>query len=90
MKTPKPGSDEWIAAMTDMFGPMAIFDGFNDCLVGVCSRFGIEDHFIYDDRKIVTQLMRENTWDENEAEEFFDFNIRGAWIGDTTPSFLSR
>ena len=28
--------------------------------------------------------------EEDEAEEYYSFNIVGAWVGDATPGFVTR
>jgi hypothetical protein len=72
-------------------------DGYDDCIVGVCRRFGQEDVLIYDQEKVIQKLMselkRDGISDEElreEAVEFFEYNQIGAWMGDKTPAFLAR
>ena len=62
-------------------------DGFDDCAVGICTRFGQEPILIYDQKKVISQLMRDGMTEE-EAYEFHDFNQIGAWMGEKTPAFL--
>ena len=42
----------------------------------------------YDQDKIISKLIREAqlTWDD--AIEHFEFNIKGAYVGEDTPCFL--
>jgi len=69
--------------------PEALFaDGFEDALVGVCRRFGQPTLAAYDRVKCIAILMRRDGMSEEEAEEFFDFNVIGAWAGESTPVFL--
>ena len=42
---------------------------------------------IYSYRKTIKILMRQGM-DREEAEEYFQFNIAGAFVGDQTPVFL--
>lgn len=42
---------------------------------------------IYSKRKVIKILMRQGM-DREEAEEYFQFNIAGAFVGDQTPVFL--
>jgi len=72
---------------SDLDEDMVVMDGFDDCIAGICSRFGQEDIVIYDYDKIIEKLM-DDGMDMAEAEEYFDFNIIGAWVGDGTPAFL--
>jgi uncharacterized beta-barrel protein YwiB (DUF1934 family) len=44
---------------------------------------------IYDREKCIEILMADGT-DRDEAEEYFEFNTSGAWVGNATPGFLVR
>jgi len=63
-------------------------DGFDDCIAGVCARYGQAPIIAYDYRKVIAKLMREQDMDYDEANEWFDFNMIGAWRGDGTPCFI--
>jgi hypothetical protein len=63
-------------------------DGYDDCIAGVVERFGQEPIVCYDKEKVLCRLESDGM-DRNEAEEFFYFNQIGAWVGDSTPCFLS-
>jgi hypothetical protein len=67
--------------------PMLKMDGYNDCILGTCYRFGQEPIFAYDRGKVLEKLM-EDGMAYDEAEEFFEFNQLGAWVGDGTPCFI--
>jgi hypothetical protein len=62
-------------------------DGFDDCIIGVGKRCGHHDSMTYDAQKMMRKLVKQGM-DKEEAHEFFDFNILGAWVGDTTPIFI--
>jgi len=64
-------------------------DGFDDAVIGVASRCGSSDVLAYDVEKIILKLMLDGMSRE-EAEEFFEFNILGAYVGEYTPVFISR
>lgn len=57
-------------------------DGFNDAIIGVSSDIRI----VYSIDKIIDILKEDMT--EDEAIEFFDFNIESAHIGDKTPIYV--
>jgi hypothetical protein len=66
------------------------FDGFDDAVVGLVTRFGIPSPVVaYDYEKVIEIIMKDGGTRE-EAEEHFAFNIIGAWVGDATPVFLTR
>ena len=65
-------------------------DGYDDCVIGILERFGMESIVIYDKEKVINQLMDEGIPTYEEALEFYEYNQLGAWLGDTTPGFLIR
>jgi len=59
-------------------------DGFDEAIIG------IEDssmRLIYSCSKIIEILKEEMS--EEDAIEHFEYNIKGAWIGDKTPIFCT-
>ena len=67
---------------------MLKMDGFDDCVVGICERFGMEAVLAYDRDKVIAKLMGEGMTEE-DAEEFFEYNQIGAWMGERTPVFVT-
>lgn len=61
---------------------------FDSCIVGVASRCGLEHCVVYDADQIVKALVRDGMSDE-EALEYMDFNITGAYVGERTPLFIN-
>ena len=62
-------------------------DGFEEALIG----FGHQFHYpvaVYDKEKCLDILMFDGEMDYEEAVEYFDFNVAGAWVGESTPVFL--
>lgn len=59
---------------------------FDEAIIGIAYRFGMEPVVTYDRTIVVDILAREMT--REEAEEFFEFNTIGAWMGDLTPIFV--
>ncbi len=62
-------------------------DGHDDALIGVATRYGMPPVAAYDYEKVIEELMKDGM-DRDAAEEFFDFNIIGAWVGENTPVFV--
>lgn len=62
---------------------------FDTAIVGLVERFGQPRLICYDYRKVLRVLQRMGMSGE-DAAEWFDFNIIGAWMGDETPCFLHR
>jgi hypothetical protein len=64
-------------------------DGLDDAIIGVVQRMGIQA-ICYDEDKVIEILMERDSMTLEEAIEYFDFNIAGAWVGDSTPFFLQK
>jgi hypothetical protein len=62
---------------------------FDDAIVGVADRIGMEAVVVYDVNKIIDILCERDGMDRDEASEYFDFNIAGAYVGPRTPMFIS-
>jgi hypothetical protein len=60
---------------------------FDEAIIGVAERIGNEPVVAYDTTKIVEILSRSMTVDE--AYEYFEFNILGAYVGEKTPVFIT-
>jgi hypothetical protein len=57
-------------------------DGFDEAIIGVEDSLG-NPRLIYSVSKCIQILCRD--MNEEEAVEFFDFNVRGSYVGDKTP-----
>jgi hypothetical protein len=64
-------------------------DGFDDAIIGIASRCGQNDLIAYDVSKILMVLQERDGMTEDEAQEFFEFNIIGAYMGENTPIFIT-
>lgn len=62
-------------------------DGFDDALIGVVSVFNRGPVALYDEEKCLEILMERDGMSYSEAEEYFHFNVIGAWVGEKTPAF---
>ena len=84
-------ANEKLDAIIELFGSddLLKMDGYDDCIVGIVRRFGQQPILCYSTDKVLKKLMKEGMTEE-EALEFFEFNQIGAWMGDTTPCFLTE
>jgi len=64
------------------------FDGLDDAILGVACRAGGDQFFVYSRDVCIKLLMAQSDMTFEDAEEYFEFNVACAWIGDTTPAFL--
>jgi len=66
---------------------LVMADGYDDCIIGISNEFGRPARVAYDRSKVIEKLIGEGCTLE-EAEEFFEFNIIGAFVGDRTPAYI--
>lgn len=64
-----------------------LVDGFDDCIIGVGHRIGMPPMIVYDKWKILHKLVKVVGIPEDEAEEYFEYNIVGQYVGEATPIF---
>lgn len=62
-------------------------DGFDDCIIGVTNSFDTCSKVVYNIQKMIQTLIKEGM-SEEEALEYFDFNIAGAYVGERTPLYI--
>ena len=62
-------------------------DGFEDALIGVGVIFN-RSLATYDMRKCIDILMKRDDMTEEEAVEYFEFNVTGSYVGENTPVFV--
>jgi len=73
-------------AIEQVDGEELIFaDGYDDAIIGVTYRDGV-NVVVYDRTKVLQILEKDMSPDD--ALEFFEFNIAGAYVGPQTPIFL--
>jgi len=64
-------------------------DGFDAAMIGVGSRCGQPDLVVYDIEQCIQILMNRDGMDRETAQEYFDFNVEGAWVGERTPMWVT-
>lgn len=76
-----------------------LFDGLESAFLGIATRFepivtengdrgGTHRNFaVYSYEKIIEGLVADGM-DITDAQEYFSFNIEGAYVGETTPAIL--
>lgn len=69
--------------------PLLFADGFEDCLIGLAEGFGDFGCLAYDKEKMLNKLQADGMGYE-EAQEYFDYNIGGAYVGPRTPIYITK
>ncbi len=78
-----------VIELVDLSGQTALFaDGYDDAIIGV--ELDYEPRVVYDQNKIIDILMAEHKMTDEEAQEFFDFNIAGSYVGMQTPIYVQK
>jgi hypothetical protein len=92
MTIPKENElDDNADLLTDHFGEeteLLKMDGYDDCIIGVVERIGLEPFIAYDRAKVIQKLVSQGMTGD-EAEEYFEFNQLGAYVGASTPGFVT-
>tara|TARA_B100000131_G_scaffold280786_1_gene286958 strand:- start:9 stop:431 length:423 start_codon:yes stop_codon:yes gene_type:complete len=60
-------------------------DGFDEAIIGIDSKFIV----CYDQDKCIEILARDCATEE-DASEYFWYNVEGAYMGEKTPRFIKR
>ena len=63
-------------------------DGFDEAIIGIAQRCGSEDVLAYDAEKCVEILVEKDDMTQEEAMDYFLFNVYGAYVGEGTPIFV--
>ena len=64
-----------------------IADGFDEAIIGIGRQFN-KQLVIYDEDKCIQILMERDGMTDEEAIEFFEFNVVGAYVGEYTPIYV--
>lgn len=60
-----------------------------EAVLGMVERFGQSPLVLMDTRKCLDIFIARDGMTEEEAREFFEFNVIGAWMGEGTPCFAT-
>jgi hypothetical protein len=63
---------------------------FDDAILGVAERCGQPTIVAYSRNRCIEILESEYEMDRDEANEYFEFNIAGSWVGEGTPVFIDE
>ena len=63
-------------------------DGLEDAIIGTGCRINMPDVLVYSYNKAVKIFMERDGMTHEEAVEWMEFNVVGAWVGETTPIFV--
>lgn len=61
-------------------------DGFELALIGITC--GIEPRAVYDINKMIAILMGRDRMEYDDAVEYLEYNVIGAYVGEKTPVYI--
>lgn len=75
--------------LDEMAEGAVLLDGLESAIVGVIEEFGNGPRVLYSKDAIIDILCRRDEMTEEEAEEFYSFNILGLHAGEQNAVFLT-
>ena len=77
-----------IAHVSELYPDYEILlaSGFDEAFVGVATQAGANPVAVYDRKKCIDVLMQDMS--EEDAYEYFEFNVIGSYVGENTPMFM--
>jgi hypothetical protein len=72
--------------IADVDEEILLADGFEDALAGYVRVF-TRTAALYDHEKCISILVKRDGMSYEEAHEYFEFNVVGAYVGEHTPAF---
>ena len=71
----------------DNYPNALIADGFDKAIMGIVERSGMNPVVLYNKNKCINIMIKRDGMTEEEAIEFYYYNIVGSHMGDYTPCF---
>jgi hypothetical protein len=77
-------------ALADLDEDLLFMDpeSFDEAIIGYIERANSPPVVCYNKDKVLEILMKDGM-DWEEAEEYYNYNIVDAWVGERTPTFLN-
>ena len=66
-------------------------DGFDEAIIGqacIWRNNGMHDVLVYDAEKMRSILMKRDGKTSEEAREYIEYNVEGAYVGEETPVYV--
>ena len=80
--------EQLLTHLEDSEEEILLADGFEDAYMGLATQFTRPPLAVYDRNKCIQILIERDGMSGEEAEEYFQFNVEGSWVGDNTPLFF--
>ena len=73
--------------ITEQYPELLIADGFDKAIIGLSTSIN-KMSVAYETNKCIKILMSRDKISREEAIEYFEYNVAGAYVGDNTPTFI--
>jgi len=80
----------WTIDLDEYAEGAILLTDLEDCIVGVVEEFGNGRRILYSKQLILNKLQERDLMTEEEAEEFYDYNILGLYAGEQNAVFLDK
>ena len=92
MKNRKQGGEimnvkDKLQFINESYPDVLIADGFDKAIMGIVERSGMNPVVLYNKNKCIDIMIKRDKMTEEEAIEFYYYNIVGSHMGDYTPCF---
>jgi hypothetical protein len=67
--------EDWVQEQGINYGGLIVFDGFNDCIIGVSDCISGEVRFIYDFDSVIEKIMADSGMTLDDALDYFHYNF---------------
>lgn len=79
---------EWLQEALEHDPDLILWDGLDEAIVATAERCGMGIVLVYDYEKMMKVFMDRDGMTQEDAMEWIDFNIVGAYVGQKTPITL--
>ena len=73
--------------INESYPDVLIADGFDKAIMGIVERSGMNPVVLYNKNKCIDIMIKRDKMTEEEAIEFYYYNVVGSHVGDYTPCF---
>jgi hypothetical protein len=77
-------------AIAEIDPDVLLADGWDDAFLGITANHHHETCAVYDYDKIIEIMVVRDGMSHEDADEFAQFNIVGAYVGERTPIYVRR
>jgi hypothetical protein len=81
----KPSRSQIDEALQEMGESALLIDGFDEAFIGYSQRINEPILAVYSYDKLIKVCMERDGMEYEEAMEYVDYNVVGAWVGEQTP-----